>query len=89
MVGDISVIRSEDRYFWKAIEEIIQVGKEASIPVQISHIKLAMVSLLGKTNKLLARLNQAGKMVSGCLQIFTPMNIGSLRCRFCFRKRFS
>ena len=55
----ISHIRSEDRYFWKAIEEIIQVGKEASIPVQISHIKLAMVSLLGKTNKLLAMLNQA------------------------------
>ena len=55
----ISHIRSEDRHFWEAIEEIIQVGKEAIIPVQISHIKLAMVSLLGKTNKLLARLNQA------------------------------
>ena len=57
----ISHIRSEDRYFWKAIEEIIQIGKEAIIPIQISHIKLAMVNLLGKTNKLLARLNQARK----------------------------
>jgi len=55
----ISHIRSEDRYFWDAIEEIIAIGKEANIPVQISHIKLAMVSLLGKTNKLIKRLDQA------------------------------
>jgi N-acyl-D-amino-acid deacylase len=38
----ISHIRSEDRYFWKAIDEIITIGKEAKIPVQVSHIKLAM-----------------------------------------------
>ena len=55
----ISHIRSEDRYFWDAIEEIITIGEEANIPVQISHIKLAMVSLLGKTNKLIKRLDQA------------------------------
>ena len=57
----ISHIRSEDRYFWDAIDEIIKIGKEAAIPVQISHIKLAMVSLLGKTNKLLNMLDQARK----------------------------
>ena len=55
----ISHIRSEDRYFWDAVEEIIRIGKEADIPVQISHIKLAMRSLLGKTKRLLARLDQA------------------------------
>jgi len=55
----ISHIRSEDRYFWDAIEEIIMVGKKANIPVQISHIKLAMVSLLGKTNRLIKRLDKA------------------------------
>ena len=55
----ISHIRSEDRYFWDAVEEIIRIGKEADIPVQISHIKLAMGSLLGKTEKLLAMLDQA------------------------------
>ena len=55
----ISHIRSEDRYFWDAVEEIIRIGKEADIPVQISHIKLAMGSLLGKTKKLLTRLDQA------------------------------
>ena len=55
----ISHIRSEDRYFWDAVEEIIRIGKEADIPVQISHIKLAMGSLLGKTERLLTRLDQA------------------------------
>jgi len=55
----ISHIRSEDRYFWDAIEEIITIGKEADIPIQISHIKLAMVSHLGKTNRLIKRLDQA------------------------------
>ena len=57
----ISHIRSEDRYFWSAVEEIITIGKKADIPVQISHIKLAMGSLLGKTKKLLDRLDQARK----------------------------
>ena len=57
--GYISHIRSEDRYFWDAVEEIIRIGKEADIPVQISHIKLAMGSLLGKTKRLIGRLDQA------------------------------
>ena len=32
----ISHIRSEDRRFWEAIEEILSIGREAGIPVQIS-----------------------------------------------------
>jgi N-acyl-D-amino-acid deacylase len=54
----ISHIRSEDRYFWKAIDEIIHIGKEATIPVQISHIKLAMHNLWGKADSLLAILDK-------------------------------
>ncbi len=42
----ISHIRSEDRYFWEAVDEIIEIGKTTGIPVQISHIKLALRSLL-------------------------------------------
>jgi N-acyl-D-amino-acid deacylase len=45
----ISHIRSEDRYFWKAIDEVITIGKEARIPVQVSHIKLAMHNIWGKS----------------------------------------
>jgi len=57
----ISHIRSEDRYFWKAIDEIINIGKVANIPVQISHIKLAMHNLWGKSDSLLALLDNARK----------------------------
>jgi len=57
----ISHIRSEDRYFWKAIDEIIHIGKETKAPVQISHIKLAMTNLWGKSDSLLSVLNDARK----------------------------
>ncbi len=52
-------IRSEDRYFWDAIEEIIAIGREAKLPVQVSHLKLAMTSLWGQTDRLLGRLDAA------------------------------
>ncbi len=55
----ISHIRSEDRYFWKAIDEIIEIGRQAKLPVQISHTKLAMRSLWGQADSLLARLDKA------------------------------
>lgn len=57
----ISHIRSEDRYFWKAIDEIINIGREASIPVQVSHIKLAMHNIWGKADSLLAIFEEARK----------------------------
>ncbi|HVD76712.1 MAG TPA: amidohydrolase family protein, partial [Vicinamibacteria bacterium] len=38
----ISHVRSEDRSFWDAIDEIIAIGREAKLPVQVSHMKLAM-----------------------------------------------
>ena len=55
----ISHIRSEDRKFWNAIDEIIDIGREAKIPVQVSHIKLAMRSLWGRSGELLRRLEDA------------------------------
>jgi N-acyl-D-amino-acid deacylase len=55
----ISHIRSEDRRFWEAIDEIIAIGREAKLPVQISHLKLAMRSLWGQTPRLLRTLDQA------------------------------
>ena len=57
----ISHIRSEDRYFWKAIDEIINIGKEAKIPVQVSHIKLAMHNIWGRADSLLAIFEGARK----------------------------
>lgn len=55
----ISHIRSEDRYFWDAVDEIITIGREADLPVQISHIKLAMQSSLGQADRLIGILDEA------------------------------
>ena len=55
----ISHIRSEDRAFWDAINEIITIGREARIPVQISHAKLAMRSLWGNADSLIRLLDRA------------------------------
>jgi N-acyl-D-amino-acid deacylase len=55
----ISHIRSEDRYFWPAVDEIIRIGREARLPVQISHAKLAMRSLWGRADSLISVLDAA------------------------------
>jgi N-acyl-D-amino-acid deacylase len=55
----ISHVRSEDRDFWAAIDELLEIGREAKLPVQISHVKLAMRSLWGEAPRLLAQLDEA------------------------------
>jgi N-acyl-D-amino-acid deacylase len=55
----ISHVRSEDRWFEAALDEIIAIGKAARIPVQISHIKLAMTSLWGRAPEILQKLDAA------------------------------
>ncbi|WOJ98556.1 D-aminoacylase [Congregibacter brevis] len=55
----ISHVRSEDRFLWDAMEEIIDIGRKTGIPVQISHIKLAAKSLWNQAPELLEKLNAA------------------------------
>jgi N-acyl-D-amino-acid deacylase len=55
----ISHVRSEDRWFEAAIDEIIGIGKAAQIPVQISHLKLAMTRLWGRAPDILEKLDAA------------------------------
>jgi len=55
----ISHIRSEDRYFWEALDEIVRIGKETGIPVQVTHMKLAMVDWWGQSARLLGVLDRA------------------------------
>lgn len=55
----ISHIRSEDRYFWEAINEVLVIGRETKVPVQISHIKLAMRSLWGRADSTIQLLEKA------------------------------
>jgi len=55
----ISHIRSEDRFFWTALDEILNIGSVTKMPVQISHTKLAMKSIWGQSEKLIKRLDSA------------------------------
>lgn len=55
----ISHVRSEDRHFWAAIDELLTIGRRAGLPVQLSHAKLAMRSVWGKADSLIAILDKA------------------------------
>jgi N-acyl-D-amino-acid deacylase len=55
----ISHVRSEDRHFWQAIDEILRIGREARVAVQISHLKLAMRRNLGEAERLIRILDEA------------------------------
>ncbi len=55
----ISHMRSEDRAFFEALGELLHIGRETGIPVQISHMKLAMKSLWGRADEALALLDAA------------------------------
>lgn len=55
----MSHIRSEDIHLDDALDEIIQIGREAKLPVQISHFKIALKSKWGQAPQLLARLQAA------------------------------
>lgn len=55
----ISHIRSEDRRFWEALDEIVRIGREAQIAVQVTHMKLAMVDWWGQSARFLGVLDKA------------------------------
>ena len=55
----ISHVRSEDRWFEEAVDEIILIGRETGMPVQISHLKLAMQRLWGDAGETIGKLDAA------------------------------
>ncbi|MDP5072119.1 MAG: D-aminoacylase [Congregibacter sp.] len=55
----ISHVRSEDRFLWAAMDEIIDIGRQTGMPVQISHIKLAAKNLWGQAPTLIKKLDAA------------------------------
>lgn len=55
----ISHIRSEDIDLESALEELLYIGREAKIPVQISHFKIGMKGKWGLARRLLANLQAA------------------------------
>jgi N-acyl-D-amino-acid deacylase len=54
-----SHIRSEDRWFWEALDELIAIGKRHRMPVHVSHLKLGMHDLWGQAVKLVGVLDRA------------------------------
>ncbi len=55
----ISHIRSEDINLEEALDEIIDIGRIAKIPVQISHIKIAKKDLWGTAPQVIEKLQTA------------------------------
>jgi N-acyl-D-amino-acid deacylase len=55
----ITHMRSEDYDIWAALDEAIDIGRQAKIPVQISHMKLAMVDFWGQANRFIAIMEKA------------------------------
>lgn len=58
----ISHMRSEDVALESSIQELLRIGDESEIPVQISHFKLARRGLWGAANRILAILDSARAM---------------------------
>ena len=56
-----SHIRSEDLHLDEAIEEIIEIGRQTKMPVQVSHIKIANKLNWGTANLILKKLDEARK----------------------------
>jgi N-acyl-D-amino-acid deacylase len=55
----ISHMRSEDVRFDAALDELIDIGRQTGIPVQISHLKLAIVDRWGQAGQVLKKLDAA------------------------------
>ena len=55
----MSHIRSEDIKFQEAIDEIIEIGRVTKMPVQISHIKIALKDDWGASKALITKLEKA------------------------------
>jgi N-acyl-D-amino-acid deacylase len=55
----MSHLRSEDRTFWDALDELIAIGRTNRMPVQVSHLKLGMHDLWGQSAKLIGVLDGA------------------------------
>jgi N-acyl-D-amino-acid deacylase len=79
----ISHIRSEDRWFWPALDEVITIGRVNHMPVQVSHIKLGMLDLWGRADsviRVLDRARAAGVQVTADIYPYTfwQSNLGVL-----------
>lgn len=83
----ISHIRSEDINIDEALDEIISIGRDAKIPVQISHFKIAMRSKWGNSRKYLAALLAARAQGINVTADVYPYSMWSSTPRVLFPKK--
>jgi N-acyl-D-amino-acid deacylase len=60
----ISHVRSEDRHFWAAVDELIAIGRRAGLPVQLSR-EAGDAGLWGRADSLIAMLDRRMPQESG------------------------
>ncbi|MGH8204849.1 MAG: N-acyl-D-amino-acid deacylase family protein [Steroidobacteraceae bacterium] len=82
-----SHIRSEDIHHESAMDEFLEIAREARVPSQVSHIKLARRSLWGKAPDLLARLDQARSQGLDITADIYPYTFYESTMRILFAKR--
>ncbi len=83
----ISHMRSEDQNIENAIDEIITIGREAKIPVQISHFKIAMRSKWGTSAKIIGQLERARQQGVNITADVYPYTMWSSTPRVLFPKK--
>ncbi len=83
----ISHMRSEDQNIEAAIDEIITIGREANIPVQISHFKIAMRSKWGTSARIINQLEQARQQGVDITADVYPYRMWSSTPRVLFPKK--
>ena len=55
----VAHIRSEGRWIWEALDEFVDIGAAAGVPVHLSHFKMAGKSTHGKAGRALALIEAA------------------------------
>lgn len=54
-----SHMRNEARFLLDSIDEMIRIGKEAKVPIQISHLKASGITNFGKAKEALRKISEA------------------------------
>lgn len=55
-----SHVRGEGAHLFRAVDEAVEVGERADVPVHVSHLKCESSHVWGRADELLARVHEAG-----------------------------
>jgi N-acyl-D-amino-acid deacylase len=83
----ISHMRSEDVALDAAIDELLNIGRQTKIPVQISHLKIAITDRWGQADTILAKLDAARRKGINVTADVYPYNFWQSNLEVLFPKR--